>query len=533
MTTQISLFHNGIIHSTADPYASAMLVENGQVAWVGGEEAAAGLADASMNVVDLDGGLIAPSFMDSHIHLTDTGLAADQIDLSAAKNKHDVLDAVANWVSRNPETQNVLGRGWDHALWQDQTLPTADELSSASQGRTVVLDRVDLHSGLFSADLIDGRTDDGNALMTEDDYAATRAQALDFSASQLLYLQRTALKHLLSNGYTAAVQMGYSASGEADYEAFAALVQEQPQFDLYGFNSTLLTEPQQLTELQDRYGTALTGFGGDLCVDGSIGSGTALLREPYAHAPQGDQHYGDQLLSVEDITNHLLICTKAGAQSAFHVIGDGALEVYLSAAAAVIEQTSLAEFQRCGHRLEHLEMATEEDIKRLASYGVIASMQPLFDKYWANGMYQERLGAERADRMNPIGRMLAEGVSVAFGSDSPVVHVNGWDSIAAAMNLRNTSAQISARAAFRAHTMSGFRAVREARPLAGMLVPGARADFAIWDADELTVQASASTGSEWSTDVRSRTPLLPVLEADGVRPQLRETFYAGTSVYRA
>ena len=178
-------------------------------------------------------------------------------------------------------------------------------------------------------------------------------------------------------------------------------------------------------------------------------------------------------------------------------------------------------------------MATQEDIAKVARFGLLASMQPLFDQYWAQDMYPLRVGDDRADQMNPVWELLAEGVLVAFGSDSPVTHINGWDTVAAAMNLRNTAAQVSARAAFKAHTMSGFRGVRETRPMAGVLVPGARADFAIWDADELTVQSSASRASAWSTDVRSRTPLLPVLEANGSRPQLRETFRAGKRVYRA
>lgn len=533
---QIALYRNGIIHSTADPYASAMLVENGHVAWVGGEEAASSLADTQMRVIDLEGGFIAPSFVDSHVHLTETGLGVEQVDLSTAASAQDMLAKVADWADARPDAELILGRSWDHSWWQDITLPTAQELSNAAGGRVVVLDRVDLHSGLFSSAALQAAgIDSDEAWHAEDDYTAIRAAVLNFDAKKREYFQRQAIRQFHANGYTAAAQMGTDfGGGDTDYTAFAALVNDSELgFDLYGYKGHLITEEDQISSLQQQWGSALTGIGGDLCIDGSIGSGTALLRDPYAVSDQGPQNRGEQLLTETELETHLRLCTSAGVQTAFHVIGDGALEVLLNTLEKVEQATGLAAIQRCAHRIEHLEMATGEDIKRIARFGLVASMQPLFDHYWAADMYELRLGAERASLMNPVGQLLAEGVLVAFGSDTPVTHINGWDSIAAAMNLRNTNAQISARAGFKAHTMSGYRAVGESRPMAGMLVPGARADFAIWDADELTVQSSASRAAAWSTDVRSRTPLLPVLEKEGNRPKLRETFHAGRRVYQA
>ncbi len=532
----ITLYRNGIVHSTADPYASAMLVENGHVAWVGGEEAATSLADSRMTVIDLEGGFIAPSFVDSHVHLTETGLGVEQVDLSGVGSAQEMLDAVAAWAAQRPSAGLILGRSWDHSAWPDTTLPTAQELANAAGDRIVVLDRVDLHSGLFSSAALQAAgLDTDQAWHAEDEYTAVRAAVLNFDAKKREYFQRQAIRQFQANGFTAAVQMGTDfGGGDVDYEAFAALHEDENLgFDLYGYKGTLITEAAQIPAIQQRWGSALTGIGGDLCLDGSIGSGTALLRAPYTNSDQGADNIGEQLLSEEELTTHLLHCTNAGVQTAFHVIGDGALGLLLDCLEKVEEQTGLAAIQRCGHRVEHLEMATKEDIVKVARFGLVASMQPLFDQYWAHDMYELRLGAVRADRMNPVGELLAEGVLVAFGSDTPVTHINGWDTVAAAMNLRNVASQISARAAFKAHTMSGYRGVGESRPMAGMLVPGARADFAIWDADELTVQSSASRASAWSTDVRSRTPLLPVLESNGPRPRLRETFRAGLSVYRA
>ena len=75
------LYRNGSVYTAADPFASAMLVDGDTVAWVGSEQAATSIADASMEVIDLHGALVAPGFVDSHTHLTETGIALDSLPL--------------------------------------------------------------------------------------------------------------------------------------------------------------------------------------------------------------------------------------------------------------------------------------------------------------------------------------------------------------------------------------------------------------------------------------------------------------------
>src|SRR3954454_19815867 len=106
-STGPTLYRNGSVYSPADPYATAMLVDGGTVAWVGSEHAASSIADGNMSVVDLDGRLVAPGFVDSHAHVTEAGLALESLDLTAAASVAEVLDLVAAQAGR--EDGPVLG----------------------------------------------------------------------------------------------------------------------------------------------------------------------------------------------------------------------------------------------------------------------------------------------------------------------------------------------------------------------------------------------------------------------------------------
>ncbi len=82
----MTLYRNGSVYTAADPFATAMLVDGDTVAWVGSEQAATSIADASMEVIDLQGALLAPGFVDSHVHLTETGIALDSLQLGGVRS---------------------------------------------------------------------------------------------------------------------------------------------------------------------------------------------------------------------------------------------------------------------------------------------------------------------------------------------------------------------------------------------------------------------------------------------------------------
>ncbi|NEA45792.1 amidohydrolase family protein, partial [Streptomyces sp. SID10815] len=112
---QTVLLRRGEVHSPADPFATAMVVEAGHVAWVGSEGAADAFADGVDEVVDLDGALVTPAFTDAHVHTTATGLALTGLDLSDAPSLEAALARVRDFAAARPDDRVLLGHGWDAA----------------------------------------------------------------------------------------------------------------------------------------------------------------------------------------------------------------------------------------------------------------------------------------------------------------------------------------------------------------------------------------------------------------------------------
>jgi hypothetical protein len=239
-------------------------------------------------------------------------------------------------------------------------------------------------------------------------------------------------------------------------------------------------------------------------------------------------------LSLAEATEHIVACTEAGLQAGFHCIGDEAVAVAVDAMQAAADVCGLDRLVAARHRLEHLEMVDAQQASVLARLGVVASMQPAFDAVWGgvDGMYAHRLGAERAAAMNPFAVLARAGLTLAFGSDSPVTPFDPWSGVRAAALHHTPSQRMTVRGAFLAHTRGGWRAA--GTDDAGVLVPGAVASYTVWDVGaDLVVQTPDERVAAWSTDPRSGVPGLPDLTADAPSPVCRRTVVRGRVVYDA
>lgn len=534
---ELVMYRNGAIYSAADPFATAMLIDGGSVAWVGQEAAAEALLDERMEVVDLEGALVAPAFVDSHAHLTETGVALASLDLAGCTSLDGFLAAVAD--RANTVAGPVIGAGWDESTWPEARVPTVEELESAAPDREVYLTRVDVHSGLVSRSLavaagLDGLDGwEGGPVAVREAHTRVRDHILSFDAGSRADYQRRALQHMASHGYAAVAEMAAPHIGtREDVSALNGLLdtegEDLPAVRIY-WAETVGTAEEARTVMEEFDSPRIAGLGGDLNIDGSLGSRTAYLREPYTDVPSTQ---GCLYLDAETIATHVQACTEAGVQAAFHVIGDAGMDEAVAGFRLAADRLGVSAIQRGRHRIEHAEMLDDSAVGTWLELGVTVSMQPLFDALWGgpHGQYEQRLGVQRSAAMNEIGRLLTSGVPVCLGSDSPVTEMNPWATVKACLEHHTESSRVSARAAFVAHTRAGYRAFGDPDPLAGQLVPGSEATFAIWAASELAVQTPDARVSSWSTDARAGTPMLPVLE-DSL-PTCLGTVRRGRTIFR-
>jgi predicted amidohydrolase YtcJ len=272
----------------------------------------------------------------------------------------------------------------------------------------------------------------------------------------------------------------------------------------------LATEPT--IEWAQQAGVA--GLAGDLCVDGAIGSRTASLHEPYADA----ETCGARYLSELQITDHVIACTESGLQAGFHCIGDDAVAAAIGGLRRAAEKLGGVERIRAArHRLEHLEMISDADIATLAELGVVASVQPAFDAAWgkAGELYEQRLGPQRAHRMNRFATLARTGVALAFGTDAPVTPFAGWATVRAAVQHCEPSERMTVSAAFDAATRGGHWAAFADN--AGTITVGGVANLAVWDVADL--------------DLEGPLPL-PRLDGEPL-PTCVATISAGQTIYRS
>ncbi|MDT5235647.1 MAG: hypothetical protein QOF47_1634 [Mycobacterium sp.] len=527
MTT---LLLNGRVHSPAMPDATAMAVSDGIVAWLGSDDVGRQqFPDAQ--IIDLDNGFVAPAFVDSHVHLTATGLTLAGLDLRNATSLRHCLELIGDYARTHPDGP-IWGHGWDESAWPEQTAPSTSDLDSVVGDRPTYLARIDVHSAAATSALrrlaprlADAAGFDLQRPLTSDAHHLVRAGARDrLTPQQRHHALLVALDAAAASGIVAVHECaGPDIGGLDDWHGVR---DADHGVEVVGYWGEHVTTAEQARELIDA--TGASGLAGDLFVDGALGSHTAWLHQPYADAPDC---CGNTYLDTDAIAAHLYACTEAGVTAGFHVIGDAAATAVVTALEGVVDHFGAPAVARCGHRLEHLEMITDDQAGLLGSWGVIASVQPNFDALWGgeHGMYAQRLGLDRSTGLNPLALLASQGVPIAFGSDSPVTDINPWATVRAATRHHTPGSAISARAAFAAATRGAWRAGGVLDGITGTLVPGAPASYAIWEADEFEVSAPADAVQRWSTDQRSRVPALPRL--DGRLPQCRQTVHRGAVIH--
>ncbi|MDQ3734591.1 MAG: amidohydrolase family protein [Actinomycetota bacterium] len=457
-----------------------VVVDGSAIAWVGPLRQ----APAAEQSIDLSGCLLLPAFVDAHVHATATGLSLSGLDLHGTVSLPAALEQVAAHADAHPG-QLIFGTGWDETTWPERRAPTVGELDEAGRGAPAYLARVDVHSAVVSTALLDRCPqaqdctgfDRNGHLRMEAHHVLRRAAQAAITPEQRLIAQRATRARAAELGIAAFHEMaGPDISGRADLESLLQLARTETGPDVLGYWGEL-GDITTVAEL------GLAGAAGDLFCDGAFGSHTAALHEPYDDAKHTS---GALYFTDEQITDHLRQATQARIQAGFHCIGEAAIDQIARAFEVVAAEFGELAVRHCRHRLEHLEMPSAPALSTFARLGAVASVQPAFDAAWGGQgrMYETRLGAARAERLNPLAKLAAAGLTIAFGSDSPVTAIDPWGGISAAVGHRTSTSRMSVGQAMVAATVGGWRAARHRDPAAGRIEGGAPAHLGAWVIEE-------------------------------------------------
>lgn len=485
----------------ARPFAEAVAMRGERIVAVGARADVQRRVGPRTRVLANGAGLVVPGFGDAHTHFLDGGFQLVSVDLRDADSPAEFVRRIAAYAAAHPRERWITGGDWDHERWSGAPLPRRQWIDSVTANTPVFVSRLDGHMGVANSRAlqlahIDRTTPDPpGGLIVRDSageptgvlkdnamgrvFAAMPAPSSEEADSAL----RRAMRHAAEHGVTTVHAMG-------DWEDFAVFRRARSRGELI----TRIRAYVQIggwRRLADTVralgrGDAWLSWGGlKGFMDGSLGSTTAALYEPYLDAPN------TRGLLVTDSARRrqeILSADSAGLQVAVHAIGDRANAMLLGFFDETIRRNGPRDRR---FRIEHAQHLRQQDIPRFGALGVIPSMQPFHaidDGRWAG----DRLDTTRLRGTYAFRSLIDTGARLAFGSDWTVAPLDPIQGIYAAVTRRTLDGKnpggwfpeqkITVEEALRAYTV-GVAWAGFAEGRVGTLRPGMLADIVLLDRD--------------------------------------------------
>jgi len=510
--------YTGVVDASASlgagKRAEALAVLGDRILAVGARDEIMKLKGPETTIIDLDGHFVMPGFNDAHMHLASAGLEKMNVNLVGAKTLDEFRERLLAKVESAGAAEWVVGEGWDETLWPVKVLPTRWDLDEVSGNHPVYLERVDGHIGVANTRALQlasitvasrdpeggkiDRDDSGtpNGILREKAQEAVQAVIPKPTHEKRRQAIELALADMASHGVT-------SAQDYSQWDDFQVYEQLEHDGKLTARISEWLPfddSIETLNKKRDSHPTSdnmlhtgmLKGF-----MDGSLGSKTAALLEPYSDDPKNSGLPQYEAAKLNAMTKERVL---AGYQIGFHAIGDKgvqlALDAFAEAEKAAKDAAKDAKVKAAGGtandyrlRIEHAQVTTPQEILRFKELKVIASMQPshlLTDMNWA----ESRLGPKRAEHSYAWAEFLRRGVVLAFGTDYPVEPVAPFRGLYAALTRNSEDGRksyypdqkLNIEQAIAAYT-TGAAFAEFAEKQKGKLEPGMLADFVVLDQD--------------------------------------------------
>jgi predicted amidohydrolase YtcJ len=446
-----TIFINGVIYTldATQPLVEAVVVEKGRIVDIGTHhEMMLQWGKNGTNIIDLQGKMVTPGLIDSHLHLSGVAFNFLDLDLTGVKSKSEMLKKIMEKANTVAPGKWLVGMGWDENLFKEGTIPTIDELDVVAPHCPVYLKRICHHAFLVNSKALEIsqyhpeiKIPTGGTVVLDPITKKPTGMLLE-SASQLItkYIpERTyqELKNGLQQAMQFAVKKGLTSVHTNDPAYLGGLDQTYKMYDELinqedlGLRCNLLIDYPYLKQLKERgmhagYGNEKLQVGAiKIFADGAFGRRTALLSEPYHDDPNQS---GDAMYDQASLYHVVKEIRENSMPLAVHTIGDKALENLLD----ILDQFPKVEFR---DRIIHTSLVRNDLVQRLADPSRIADIQPRFvvgDYPWI----KERVGETREQYLYAWKTLLTSGVLCAGGSDAPVEPVDPLLGIHAAVTRR-------------------------------------------------------------------------------------------------
>jgi hypothetical protein len=531
----MKLLYNARIHTlnAAQPNASALVIDRGEILAVGGDE----LLETRAEKFNLGGRVVLPGLTDAHLHLQSYALGLQKVDCETA-TLADCLRRVAERVNVTKPGEWVLGHGWNQNEWLPSPVigrgaggeggfPHASHLDALAPNHPVYLTAKSLHAAwansaaLKLAGITASTPDPENGQIQRDQRGQPTGilleSAMGLVEEKIPQASLASVIEAIRIAQPILWKMGLTGVHDFDRrDCFMALQELHQRGEL----KLRVTKSIPVDALEHARALGLrTGFGDDTLrigmvkafMDGALGPHTAAMFQPYLN---DGENRGMLNMDGEQLFEIARSAADAGLGMTVHAIGDRANHEVLDAYEQLRRYEHEHNLPALRHRIEHVQILHPDDAARLAQLNVIASMQPIHapsdmpaaDKYWG-----ERVHLAYAWRTQ-----LTHGATLAFGSDAPVESPNPFWGLHAATTRRRADGspgplgwvpeqKLTLSEALAAYTLGpAYAAGMESR--AGRLAPGCLADLIVLENDPftcpsedlLTMQSSATmVGGEW------------------------------------
>jgi len=399
----------------------ALIIKGNKIEEIGNLHDLRSKVCATTKIVKAERYTVLPGFIDGHTHMIDMGWRGNWIDLSNVKKLEDLLFLLTEVAKNTKPGEWILGHSWDESQWIDEKrFPSLRELDSISDQNPIYLRRVDGHIAIANTLALQLLKIPENTPIIEKDKegritGVIKERALEIAEKRLkAYFMN--IEKAIDFAFKKAIEKGITSVTEYLTPTQLALmtnyIAKKPR--LYRIAAYVWIDYlDQITDFNMKimHRTSYIKFNGvKLMVDGSIGARTAALREPYKDDPSNK---GILFFDENELNEIVRKADKLGYQLSIHAIGDRAIDVAIS---ALRESRSIDKLR---HRIEHFEMVKDEHVDHVKKLKIPVSMQPNFVANWQHpgGLYEKRLGWERAKRMNPFKTLFDSGIIVGFGSD--------------------------------------------------------------------------------------------------------------------